>query len=64
MILVLLDRLDRSNPAKWFQFPTSAAAERFAAAARRRHPGRGVVVLNQDPGVQELNTDNEIGELL
>lgn len=67
MILVLLDRLDRSNPAKWFQFPTSAAAERFAAAARRRHPGRGVVVLDPDEiptGVQELNTDYEIGELL
>lgn len=69
MILVMLDRLDRLNPAGWFEFPTLAAAERFAAAARRRHPGRAVVVLPRD-GVQELNTDHldeiptEIGDLL
>lgn len=63
MILVFLDQLDRLNPASWYEFPTPAAAARFAAAARRRHPGRAVVV--HDPGVQELNTGtHEIGELL
>jgi hypothetical protein len=47
MTLVILGRLDGFNPPCWYEFPTAAAAERFAAAARRRHPGRAVSV--QDP---------------
>jgi len=43
--VVWLGRIDWINPPVCsYQFPTEAAAERFADAARRRHPGRAVSI--------------------